>query len=77
MFIWTVVHGLNWPNWLMSASTMAVSAAAIMAWPQSMPPTRDSSAFCGRRKVTLSASKPSTFRPSAWTQGAKYSARAD
>jgi hypothetical protein len=34
----TVVMGLNSPSRLITASTMAVSAAAMMAWPHSTPP---------------------------------------
>jgi hypothetical protein len=56
---------------LISASTVALSAAAIIACPHTMPPVRESCAFCGRRKVTLWSSNAWTFRPSACTQGAK------
>ena len=71
VFICTVVQGRKLPNWLMRASTIAVSAAAIIAWPHSISPTRESRAFCGSRSVTLSASNASTFSSSACTQGAK------
>ena len=47
--------GANSPNWLISASTMAVSGCRHHGG-TSMPPTRLSWSFCGSRSVTLSAS---------------------
>ena len=46
----TVVIGLNSPSWAIIASSIAVSAAARIACPQSTPPPWTSSGVTGRRE---------------------------
>src|SRR5580704_441756 len=71
----TVATGRKPPKAAAKASTMVVSAMAVMAWPETMPPTRDSLALARMRVVTASFSTLSIVRPRSWTHGANISTR--
>src|SRR5664279_3543580 len=67
---WTVVIGLNSPSCAIIASSIAVSAAARIAWRQSTPPPCTSSSGTGSDSVTWPGSTRSIRRPSRFTKGA-------
>lgn len=71
----TVVIGTNPPLAAATATTVAVSAAAISACPDRPPPSRASRSDHGSRRVAPPSPTSSTVRPSSSTQGATLSRR--